>query len=295
MFRRLSAWHILTAGLIGLSPACSSGREDATSHRKIHADQAMPPLAEAGPDLTSVKPAAASAPAPVAEAEPAGKEVASPQAVDEDEVLDRMVFEAERKPADVELRVKVARALLDAGKVGEARVHAERAIEADQKSAAAWHTLGRIEMAEHDHEAAAASFQRSVEEAPEDSHAWNNLGYVLIELKNFEEAAAALEHATSGTSPAPYMWNNLGMAYEHLDRIREARAAYRQAAEGGSTKGQANLERLEGVSSLRPAEPTGDGAEAGKGEKVEGETGAAGGSSAGGGSSQVPEDEDLGC
>jgi Flp pilus assembly protein TadD len=47
------------------------------------------------------------------------------------------------------------------------------------------------------------------------------------------------------------MWNNLGMAYEHLDRIREARAAYRQAAAAGSSKGEANLHRLEGVRSLR--------------------------------------------
>jgi predicted Zn-dependent protease len=109
-------------------------------------------------------------------------------------------------------------------------------------------------MAELDFAAAATSFQRAVEEEPDNSFAWNNLGYAFIEQKNFEEAAAALEHATSGTSPTGYMWNNLGMAYEHLDRIREARAAYRQAAEAGSTKGEANLERLEGVTSLRPSE-----------------------------------------
>jgi Flp pilus assembly protein TadD len=248
MFRRLSAWHILTAGLIGLSSAaCGSGaREDASSHEKTAAPIMPPSVAKAETELTSVKPPPAPAPEPEVEPKPIVKT--------EDEVLDQLVFDAERKPNDVHLRVRVARALLDAGKIGEARVHAERAIEVDEKSAGAWHTLGRIELAERDFEAAAASFQRAVEEDGENSYAWNNLGYALIEQQKFEEAAEALEHATGGTSPTGYMWNNLGMAYEHVDRIREARAAYRQAALAGSTKGQANLDRLEGVTSLRPAQ-----------------------------------------
>lgn len=252
MFRRLSAWHILTAGLLGISVAAcgNGGREDASSQGQVA--QVMPPsVAAKGPELTSVKPAVT--PTEPAVAAPEVEEPPAPVVKTDDEVLDRMVFDAERKPSDVRLRVKVARALFDAGKIGEARTHAERAIEVEEKSAAAWHLLGRIEMAELDFAAAATSFQRAVEEEPDNSYAWNNLGYALIEQKNFEEAAAALEHATSGTSPTGYMWNNLGMAYEHLDRIREARAAYRQAAEAGSTKGQANLERLEGVTSLRPS------------------------------------------
>jgi len=248
MFRRLSAWHIVTAGLIGLSPACGSGaREDATSQGKTATAQAMPSVAKAEPELTSVKPAATPAAPVEPEAAPAEK---SP-----DELLDQLTFDAEREPEDVRLRVKLARALFDAGKMSEARKQAERAVEVDEESAAAWHMLGRVAMAERNFDAASASFQRAVEEDPESSYAWNNLGYTLIELTRYEEAAAALENATSGSSPTPYMWNNLGMAYEHMDRIREARAAYRQAAAAGSSKGQVNLERLEGVSSLRPSTP----------------------------------------
>jgi Flp pilus assembly protein TadD len=247
---RLSAWHILTAGLIGLSPACGSGaREDATSQGKRVAS--MPPsVAATTPELTSVKPVATPAPAPTPEAE-----VQPVVDKSKDELLDQLTFDAERKPGDVRLRIRLARALLDAGKVREARTAAERAVEVDEKSPGAWHVLGRVEMAERDFAAASTSFQRAVQEDPENSHAWNNLGYTLMEQSKFEEAAAALENATSGTSPAPYMWNNLGMAYEHLDRIREARAAYRQAASAGSARGQANLERLEGVTSLRPGAP----------------------------------------
>jgi len=254
MFRRLSAWHILTAGLIGLSSAaCGSGaREDATSHEKTSVASVMPPsVARAGTELTSVAPAEVPAP----KVEPQPEIEPGPAVKTRDEVLDKLVFDAERDPDDVHLRVRVARALLDAGKLREARTHAERAIEVDEKSPGAWHTLGRVELAERDFQAAAASFQRAVEEDADNSYAWNNLGYALIEQQKFEEAVEALESATSGTSPTPFMWNNLGMAYEHVDRIREARAAYRQAAQGGSTKGQANLDRLEGVSSLVPSSP----------------------------------------
>jgi tetratricopeptide (TPR) repeat protein len=118
-----------------------------------------------------------------------------------------------------------------------------------------------------------------------------------MEQNRFEEAATALENATSGTSPAAYMWNNLGMAYEHLDRIREARAAYRQAATAGSARGQANVQRLEGVTSLRPAAPAApstslldtphDALDELMG--IEGDEGAAGGAG------QNPQDEEPGC
>jgi Flp pilus assembly protein TadD len=178
--------------------------------------------------------------------------------------------------------------LLDAGKLREARTHAERAIEVDEESAGAWHTLGRIELAERDFAAAASSFEHAVEVEEENSYAWNNLGYAQLEQGKYEEAVVALESATSGTSPTPYMWNNLGMAYEHVDRIREARAAYRQAAQGGSEKGQANLDRLEGVTSLIPAEPQPE-----QGGEVlppvdEGE-------GSGGSAMTTPQDEEPGC
>lgn len=284
MFRRLSAWHILTAGLIGLSSAaCGSGaREDASSQEKTAAPVMPPSVAKSEAQLTSVKPAAEPAPevkTPEPEIEP------KPVVKSKDEVLDQLVFDAERKPEDVHLRVRVARAMLDAGKIGEARTHAERAVEVDEESAGAWHTLGRVELAERDFEAAAESFKRAVEADPENSFAWNNLGYAFIEQQKFEEAVDALEHATSGTSPTGYMWNNLGMAYEHVDRIREARAAYRQAAQAGSTKGQDNLERLEGVTSLRPASVEDDG--------IPIET--VGESKANGSAATNPQEEEPGC
>jgi Flp pilus assembly protein TadD len=249
MLKRLSAWHILTAGLIGLVPACGSGDKPAKKDTQIletHQAREMPVQPKRESDLVPEKPA-----------EPETAEAEKPVVKSSDEILDALTLAAERNPDDVKLRVKLARALYDAGKLKEARGHAEAAIESDPEAGAAYYVLGRIEMAAKDPDAAIDAFTKCVEQEEDNSYAWNNLGYLFIAQEKWEDAAGALENATSGAKPTDYMWNNLGMAYEHLDRIREARAAYRQAVELGSAKGQANLERLEGVTSL-VATPKGD-------------------------------------
>ena len=255
MLKRLSAWHILTAGLIGLVPACGSGDKSEKQKPVIeatHQAREMPTQAKRESDIAETKPVVPEKPVePEKTVEPEKPIVKSSE-----EILDALTLAAERNPDDVKLRVKLARALLDAGRVKEARGHADAAIESDPESGAAYYVLGRIEMAASDMDAAVEAFSKTVEKDEDNSYAWNNLGYIFIAQEKWEEAAAALESATSGAKPTEYMWNNLGMAYEHLDRIREARAAYRQAVELGSTKGQANLERLEGVTSLiRTTEP----------------------------------------
>ncbi len=173
--------------------------------------------------------------------------------------VDNFAKAAEKKPNLAAPRMQMARALLASGNHAEARVHAEAAIEIDSSLSDVWNTMGRVELAEGDREAAIASFQRAVDADEDNSYAWNNLGYVLIEVERYEEAVQALENATSGGKPTHYMWNNLGMAYEHLDMLAEARASYRQAVDGGSPKAQANLDRLEGVVSLKRSEEVLDG------------------------------------
>ena len=247
MLKRLSAWHILTAGLIGLVPACGGGekkseKQETPPHVETHQARETPATVKRDTDIAETRPVV-----------PETVEPEKPIVKSSEEILDALTLAAERDPDDVGLRVKLARALLDAGKLKEARRHAEAAVESDPESASAFYVLGRVEMAAKDADAAIDAFTKTVEKDEDNSYAWNNLGYLYIEQEKWEEAAAALENATSGAKPTEYMWNNLGMAYEHLDRIREARAAYRQAVELGSTKGQANLERLEGVTSLVPA------------------------------------------
>jgi tetratricopeptide (TPR) repeat protein len=173
---------------------------------------------------------------------------------DYDEALELFADAAAKRRAVATPRIEMARTLLRMDRVSKAREHAQVAIEIDPSSSYAWNTLGRVELAEGEREAAIASFERSVEENEDNAYAWNNLGLTLLLDERYEDAAAALESATSGSVQKAYMWNNLGLAYEHLDRIVEARAAYRQASDLGSAKGEASLERLEGVVSLLPAD-----------------------------------------
>lgn len=261
MFRNRTAWNILTAGLIGLSTtavACGGGGQD-PSNTKIHRSAsapAMPSVAAHDNSLTAVQPSLPAvtagdkteAPAPIEKPAPADS---TPAARDDSEaLLDKLALAARRKPDDVHARVALARALFHAGKIEEAQDSAEKAIDLDADSGAAWYVLGRVQMSENDLDAAAESFQHATSGDQDNSYAWNNLGYIRIQQGRWDEAAAALENATSGVKPTGYMWNNLGMAYEHLNRIREARAAYRLGADAGSDKGAANLSRLEGVGKL---------------------------------------------
>ena len=149
--------------------------------------------------------------------------------------------------------IQQARMYLALGEAGQAREHIAEAIEMDSQSSLAWNTMGRVEMAERDYEAAIVSFSRAVDEDPDNSYAWNNLGLVYLLIEDYLEAVQALEKATSGVSPKAYMWNNLGMAYEHLNDIVLARASYDQAIASGSDRAQANFDRLIGVVSLVPA------------------------------------------
>ncbi len=149
--------------------------------------------------------------------------------------------------------IQQARMYLTLGETGQAREHIAEAIEMDSTSSFAWNTMGRVEMAERDYEAAIVSFARAVDEDPDNSYAWNNLGLVYLSTEDYLEAVQALERATSGVSPKAYMWNNLGMAYEHLNDLVLARASYDQAIGAGSDRAQANYDRLIGVVSLVPA------------------------------------------
>jgi Flp pilus assembly protein TadD len=264
MRKRLRLWHVMTAGLVAVAPlglaACGDGAPQGAVDRESGRSKLPPSPASRGGELASVVPSGKAAPA--VEAPPVDQAPVPPSARErrpaEEETLDSLALAAERRPEDVAARVKFARALLEAGRRGEARRNAELAVDQDDGSSAAWNLLGRIELADRDYEAAVTAFEQAGEASPDNSFAWNNLGYALIELGRFDEAVGALEKATGGTRPTGYMWNNLGMAYEQLDRIREARAAYRLAAEAGSDKGQVNLDRLEGVVSLKRSIDSGD-------------------------------------
>lgn len=212
------------------------------------------PIVEEVPAPSQPKAATEAAPAPTTYRALVAAGKSSYAEGDYDEALEHFGDAAARRRGAATPRIEMARTLLRLDRVSKAREHVQVAIELEPGSSYAWNTLGRVELAEGKRAAAIASFERAVEENEDNAYAWNNLGLTLLLEERYEDAAAALESATAGPVQQAYMWNNLGLAYEHLDRIVEARAAYRQASDLGSSKGEASLERLEGVVSLVPAD-----------------------------------------
>jgi Flp pilus assembly protein TadD len=158
------------------------------------------------------------------------------------------------KPTHATARIELARAYISAGTSNEAREHAELGVELAPQSSYAWNTLGRVELMDGDRDAAITSFERATDENGDNAYAWNNLGLTLLLEERYDEASRALEAATSGDAPTAYMWNNLAIAYEHLDEPERARAAYRRGVDLGSDAARHSLKRLEGVSSIDPAD-----------------------------------------
>ena len=166
MLKRLSAWHILTAGLIGLVPACGSGdkkseKKETPSIVDTHQARETPVTPRRESDIADTK--------PVVPEQAALPEVEKPVVKSSEEILDALTLAAERNPDDVKLRVKLARAFYDGGNLKEARSHAEAAIESDPESGAAYYLLGRIEMATKDLDAAADAFSKTVEKDEDNS------------------------------------------------------------------------------------------------------------------------------
>lgn len=147
--------------------------------------------------------------------------------------------------------VEMARALLLKNDPKGARGFAQKGVELEPTSSAAWNTLGRVSLMERKMDDAVAEFGRATDENGDNIYAWNNLGLTLLQMKRYDEAIEAFETATEGKDPEPYMWNNLGMAYEKVDRVEDARIAYVKGAEAGSNPAAKNLARIEGVSTQK--------------------------------------------
>lgn len=210
------------------------------------AEEAPPPKRQA--PAVSAPVAAAPTPTPTPVAERPVVATATPKPVAAEPVTPDPDGDAK---ADV--LIGAARQALQKGELDRAMKLAKLATKKAPSRAAAWNTLGRVQLKRGARKDAIASFGQAVQLNPSSSHAQNNLGLALIYDGQFEEAVDALEEATQLEPVEGYMWNNLGMAYEHLDRLDDAREAYKQAMELKGDRAKDNFARLEGVKTIRTA------------------------------------------
>jgi tetratricopeptide (TPR) repeat protein len=123
----------------------------------------------------------------------------------------------------------LAAALLEAGRLDEARPHAERAVALAPESANAWITLGRARIQGGDLAGAAAAFETALRFDPHDARAHYNLGVVAGEQGRGADAIAHYERAIAERPDYFNAYNNLGNALTAAERVDEAEAALREA------------------------------------------------------------------
>jgi tetratricopeptide (TPR) repeat protein len=127
---------------------------------------------------------------------------------------------------DVYFQSRLGRALLDAGRLDEARAALVRAVEIDPTFPIARNKLGLVLVAQGQHAEAAAQFAEAVRVAPSYVEARINNGYILAQ---FGRLAAAADEFAAAAELQPGLieaQSNLGAARAQQGRFAEAAAAF---------------------------------------------------------------------
>jgi Tfp pilus assembly protein PilF len=126
--------------------------------------------------------------------------------------------------------VETGYALLQAGRIAEARDIFLRISSTHSGYTDACHYLCNIAISERDVTQAETWAQRHQEQAPSDPRALNNLGMVRYIQEEWDAAQASFRRAIQ-LGGAAETHNNLGMALLHLGEEDEAKKCFRQAVE----------------------------------------------------------------
>jgi tetratricopeptide (TPR) repeat protein len=132
---------------------------------------------------------------------------------------------------DIPARMRLADALAQCGRAGEARTQYEAAAARRPSSAEAHDALGRFYHLEGMLDPAIGEMRTAVKLAPQDPAYWNNLGTAYRSKGLFDDAMSALAEATrlAPRMADPY-WNR-GEIFRTVGREEEARRQYLLALE----------------------------------------------------------------
>lgn len=152
-------------------------------------------------------------------------------------------------PDDPEVSFRLARVLLEDGRLAKARTAAKVALRLSPESSSAWALHGRAEMAVSEWDAAELAFDRALDLEPANAHLYNYRGLLLVLRKRGAEAADALQTSVAlfGDEVPAYVLNNLGLAHELEGALEPAREAFEQALAASPfyVKARVNLRRVE--------------------------------------------------
>ena len=126
--------------------------------------------------------------------------------------------------------VNRAIALLNLGRIADAKPLLDKAVKSDPKDPHAWYSLGLLQKNSSDPQAAVDAFRKVIEIDPTDADTWYFLGSVYSQLRQFPEAIDAFNHALQlnplhasaqfGLSRAFQQSGDTAHAREHLTRFQ---------------------------------------------------------------------------
>jgi len=122
----------------------------------------------------------------------------------------------------------LAAVLKQTGRISEALVASQKAVEIDPEDAEAHSNLGNTLKELGRLEEAEASHRQAIELKPDLAEAHSNLGNTLKALGRFEDAEARYKQAIVLKPDFAEAHNNLGVALKELGRLEEAEASYRE-------------------------------------------------------------------
>jgi predicted TPR repeat methyltransferase len=131
--------------------------------------------------------------------------------------------------ASARQRKQQATALLQAGKVAEAKEIFEALSEDARRDPDVWHLLGACHGMLGDDVKAENSARKAIALRPEFSGSWVNLGSALLKQHKLPEAESVLREAIKRAPGDAQAYNNLGNVYHEMKKSDEAEKCYREA------------------------------------------------------------------
>jgi tetratricopeptide (TPR) repeat protein len=148
-----------------------------------------------------------------------------------DEALVHFQKAVELRPDYAEAHYNLGQVLYPMGEVDEALAHFRRALEIQPNLAMVHNNLGYALLQAGQAEEALAHFRKAMQIEPDSSHAHYVLGVALSQMGQVDEAIAHYQKALEIRPDFPEALNNLGNALMRKGRAREALAHYEKAVE----------------------------------------------------------------
>jgi tetratricopeptide (TPR) repeat protein len=148
-----------------------------------------------------------------------------------DEAIIQFQKALEINPYSADAHNNLGYSLFQKGRVNEAIAHFQRALEIKPDYAETHNNLGYSLLRKGRVNEAIAHFQRALEIKPDDAETHNNLGYSLLRKGRVNEAIAHFQRALEIKPDYAEAHYNLGSSLLHIGRVDEAIVHYRKAIE----------------------------------------------------------------